>query len=114
VKAFAHITSDGFLNLTRVKKDVSYVIEALPAVPPIFQLVQRLGQVDTTEMFSVFNMGVGFCAVVAARDAEAARTALAGGGRRAHRIGHVVADGKRQVSLPQFGLVGHGKHFQRV
>ncbi len=113
VKAFAHITSDGFLNLTRVKKDVSYVLDALPAAPPIFPLIQRLGRVDATEMFSVFNMGVGFCAVVAAQDAEAALAALAGGGRRAHRIGYAVADGKRQVSLPQFGLVGHGKHFRR-
>jgi len=114
LKALAHITSDGFLNLTRVKRDVSYVLDALPAVPPIFQLIERLGQVDTTEMFSVFNMGVGFCAVVAREDADAALAALGSGGRRAHRIGHVEADGKRQVSLPQFGLLGQGKHFQRV
>jgi len=35
VRALAHITSDGFLNLTRVKADVGYVIDALPDIPPI-------------------------------------------------------------------------------
>lgn len=114
VKAFAHITSDGFLNLTRVKKDVSYVLDALPTVPPIFGLIRRLGAVDVTEMFSVFNMGIGFCAVVAAKEADTALAALASNGRRSHRIGYVVADGKRQVALPQYGLVGHGKHFRRA
>jgi phosphoribosylformylglycinamidine cyclo-ligase len=113
VKAIAHITSDGFLNLVRVKKDVSYVLDALPPVPPIFQLIQRLGEVERSEMFSVFNMGIGLCAVVGAKDADAALKAFFCGGRRAHRIGYVVADGKRNVALPQFGLLGHGKHFKR-
>jgi phosphoribosylformylglycinamidine cyclo-ligase len=114
VKALAHITSDGLLNLTRVKADVGYVIDALPAIPSIFSLIQRMEHVDITEMFSVFNMGIGFCAVVAEKDAERAASILGGRGRRAWRIGHAVADAKRRVSLPQYGLMGQGKHFRHI
>jgi phosphoribosylformylglycinamidine cyclo-ligase len=114
LKAFAHITSDGLLNLTRVKADVGYVIDALPPIPPIFSIIQRLERVDITEMFSVFNMGIGFCAVVAEADADLAISSIGGRGRHAWRIGHAISDTKRRVSLPQYGLVGQGKHFRRL
>src|SRR5205807_4323536 len=91
VKALAHITSDGFLNLTRVQADVGYVLDALPQTPPIFAVIQRLGEVDAANMFAVFNMGVGFCAVVDAKDAARAVAILAGHGKRAWRIGHATA-----------------------
>jgi phosphoribosylformylglycinamidine cyclo-ligase len=113
VKALAHITSDGLLNLTRVKADVGYVIDALPSIPPIFSIIQRLEQVDITEMFSVFNMGIGFCAVVAEADADRASAILGGKGKRAGRIGYATADAQRRVALAQYGLVGRGKHFRR-
>jgi phosphoribosylformylglycinamidine cyclo-ligase len=113
VKALAHITSDGFLNLTRVKADVGYVLDALPDAPPIFSLIKRLGEVDDGNMFDVFNMGVGFCAVVADKDAARAVAILSSHGKRAWRIGHAVADPARRVILPQHGLVGQGKHFRR-
>lgn len=114
VKALVHITSDGFLNLARVKAEVGYVIDALPPIPPIFSLIQQLGEVNDTEMFSVFNMGIGFCAVVAPEDAERAKSILSSGGRRAHYIGRATADSSRCVELPQFGLKGQGKHFWKI
>ncbi len=114
LKALIHITSDGFLNLTRVKSPVGYVIDALPDVPPIFNLVQRLAQVESAEMFSVFNMGIGFCAVVAPADAEIAKTILTDGGQRAHIIGHATADAERTVHIPQHKLAGRRKHFWRA
>jgi phosphoribosylformylglycinamidine cyclo-ligase len=113
LKALAHITSDGLLNLTRVKADVGYVIDALPPIPPVFSIIQRLEQVDLTEMFCVFNMGIGFCAVVAEADADLAISILGGSGKRAWRIGHAVADAQRRVLLPQHALTGQGKHFRR-
>jgi phosphoribosylformylglycinamidine cyclo-ligase len=113
VKALAHITSDGFLNLTRVQAPVGYVLDALPEAPPIFTLIKRLGEVDNSNMFAVFNMGIGFCAVVDDNDAERAVAILARHGKRAWRIGHAVADASRRVHLPQHGLVGQGKHFRR-
>jgi phosphoribosylformylglycinamidine cyclo-ligase len=114
LKALMHITGDGFLNLTRVKADVGYVIDALPDIPPIFPLVQRFGQVDDTEMFSVFNMGIGFCAVVAESEVDLALSILSSKGKSAHRIGYAVSDPERNVRLLKQRLVGRGKRFVRA
>jgi phosphoribosylformylglycinamidine cyclo-ligase len=113
VKAFVHITGDGFLNLTRVKAEVSFVIDALPQPPPIFSIIQRLGEVDEAEMYFVFNMGIGFCAIVAPADADKALSILSSKGKRAHRIGHAVADPARTVTLVKQRLVGRNKKFTR-
>jgi phosphoribosylformylglycinamidine cyclo-ligase len=39
-------------------------------VPPVFDLIARLGDVPPTELWEVFNMGVGFICVVAAERAD--------------------------------------------
>jgi phosphoribosylformylglycinamidine cyclo-ligase len=114
VKAFIHITGDGFLNILRVEAAASFVIDALPPVPPIFSLIQKLEGVDATQMFFVFNMGIGFCAIVGEKDADTAISILGSRGKRAYRIGHALADGKRRITIPQYGLVGEGKHFRRA
>jgi phosphoribosylformylglycinamidine cyclo-ligase len=111
VRALMHITGDGFLNLTRVKSEVGFVLDALPPPPPIFSIIARLDGTADAEMFSVFNMGIGFCAVVAEADAGLALSILGGQGKRAHRIGYAIADPARSVRLPQQKLVGRGKHF---
>ena len=111
LRALFHITGDGFLNLTRLKDRVGFVIDALPEMPPIFRVLQRLGKIGTPEMFSVFNMGIGFCAVVAPEDSDVAIKIFTGGGFEAHLIGHAVKDEDKTVRLPQFGVAGRGKHF---
>ena len=111
VRALMHITGDGFLNLTRVKSEVGFVLDALPAPPPIFSIIARLDGTADAEMFSVFNMGIGFCAVVAEADVATALSILGSHGKRAHRIGYAIADPGRSVRLPQQKLVGRGKHF---
>ncbi len=112
VKAFLHITGDGLLNLSRVAAPMGFVIDRLPAPPPIFALIQRAAAVDAAEMFRTFNMGVGFAAVLAPGDAERALTIAAAHGHRAQVIGHAVADAARRVWLPAHGLVGVGKQFR--
>jgi phosphoribosylformylglycinamidine cyclo-ligase len=82
-------------------------------VPPVFSLIQKLENVDETQMFFVFNMGIGFCAIVAEQDSEVAISILSSRGKRAHRIGYALADGKRRISIAQYGLVGEGKNFRR-
>ncbi len=62
VKAMAHITGGGFVdNIPRVlPPDVGVEIDrAAWAVPPLFRLIQDKGGVSETEMFRVFNMGIG-------------------------------------------------------
>jgi phosphoribosylformylglycinamidine cyclo-ligase len=113
IRAMAHITSDGLLNLARVKAQVGYVLDMLPAPQPVFSLLQRLGGVSDEEMFQVYNMGIGFCLVVAAAQADQVLDALKGLGVEAYRLGRAVADPARKVFLPN-GLVGEGNAFHRT
>ena len=112
VKALIHITSDGFLNLNRVASEVGYTIDALPPVPPIFTLIQRLGRVETSEMFSVYNMGIGFCFIVSEDDVSKVLSILKFHGRKAYKIGHVTTAKPWQVHITQHKLKGEGKTFQ--
>lgn len=111
IKALAHLTGDGFLNLARVAVPAGFVIDSLPGPPPIFRLIQRLGAIEPAEMFSVYNMGIGFCIVVAAAEADRVIELARQNGSDASVIGYVVADEERRVWLPQHGLVGRQKQF---
>jgi phosphoribosylformylglycinamidine cyclo-ligase len=113
IKALIHITSDGFLNLARVRAKVGYVLEALPEPQPIFTLLQRIGRVSDEEMFCVYNMGTGFCLVVSAADADRTLQTLKRLDVEALRLGYAVSDPERKVSLVPKGLVGEGSHFRR-
>jgi phosphoribosylformylglycinamidine cyclo-ligase len=85
VHGLAHITGGGLLNLLRLGEGVGFEITAPLPVLPVFELIARLGDVSPPEMWEVFNMGCGFCAVVAAQDAAAAVELLA-----AHHPGTAV------------------------
>ncbi len=107
VKALAHITGNGFLNLLRVKSDVGFELSDLPEPQPIFRLIQESGDVELAEMYRVFNMGIGFCIVTTADAAERAVAALrTAGAGDAEIIGRVRADRPGEVLLPEQNLVG--------
>ena len=111
IKALINITSDGLLNLTRVAASVGYVIDRLIEPHPVFGLIQRFAGVDDSEMFEVFNMGIGFCYVVDPADADRTLAILKKHGRTAQRIGHAVADAQKIVHIPQRNLAGQHKRF---
>lgn len=107
VKALAHISGDGLLNLLRVRSAVGFEITSLPEPPAIFQLIQRAGGVDEAEMYRVFNMGIGFAIIVAAAAADGALAALhEGAAPEARIIGRVVADQPGVLRIPERALVG--------
>src|SRR5262245_25903533 len=96
VHALAHITSGGLGNLLRLDAEVTYEIdEPLPS-QPIFALIQELAGVTDDEMHVVFNMGCGFCVVVAADDEAGALRLLQRHHPQAQRIGRVT-DGPPRV-----------------
>ena len=71
VKGLAHITGGGLLdNLPRVlPKTTDAVIDTHAwKVPAIFQHIAEGGKIDRTEMYQVFNMGIGMAVVVGAAD----------------------------------------------
>jgi phosphoribosylformylglycinamidine cyclo-ligase len=114
VKALIHITSDGFLNLTRVESKVSYIIEQLPPTPTIFSLIQDLGQVPDEEMFRVYNMGIGFCVIVPAKETERVLSIVRAHQKTAHCIGYAIPDERRQVVIKRKNLIGQGKRFGKA
>jgi phosphoribosylformylglycinamidine cyclo-ligase len=62
IKGLAHITGGGFPgNLPRtLPKSVAAVVDKSSwEVPPLFQLIQKTGNIDDAEMYRVFNMGIG-------------------------------------------------------
>lgn len=111
VHALIHMTGDGFLNIARVDAPVGFVIDALPPTPPIFALMQHHGAIDPAEMYSVYNMGVGFCVVVPPSEVARVQAIADAHGATSAVIGYAVADPRRRVWITPHGLVGEGKHF---
>jgi phosphoribosylformylglycinamidine cyclo-ligase len=91
VRGLAHVTSGGTKNLLRLAAEVAYEIDDPLPVPPVFDLIQELGDVSDEEMSEVFNMGCGFCAVVPAGDEAAALELLRRHYPAAQRIGRANA-----------------------
>jgi phosphoribosylformylglycinamidine cyclo-ligase len=99
VRGLAHITSGGLNNLLRLEADVAYEIDDPLSVPPVFELIQELGEVSDEEMHEVFNMGCGFCVVVAQAGGGAAIKTLRAHYPDARRIGHAT-QGPPAVTRP--------------
>ena len=113
IKALAHITSTGFLNMSRAASDVSYAIDSLPEPHPVFRLIQHYGAISDEEMFFTYNMGIGLCVIVAPEHADAVRRIAHDRGVESHVIGHPAADGKNEVRVLQYRLVGSGGKFRK-
>jgi phosphoribosylformylglycinamidine cyclo-ligase len=96
LKGAAHITGGGLIdNLPRILPgDLNAQITTNSWNPPlIFSYLQDAGNLDSLEMFQVFNMGIGMVAVVSPKRAAEAAKIL-----RARPIGTVVP-GTGQVEL---------------
>jgi len=96
VRGLAHITSGGLGNLLRLVADVGYEIDAPLAVPPLFELIGERSGASGAEMHDVFNMGCGFCCIVAAGDEGVALDLLRSHYAGTQRIGSAVA-GPREI-----------------
>jgi phosphoribosylformylglycinamidine cyclo-ligase len=115
IKALAHITSNGFLNLGRASADVGYVIDSLPEPHPIFRLIQHYGGISDEEMFFTYNMGIGFCVITAPEDVDEIRSIAHHHGVESHVIGQIVTDPKKEIKILQYHLAGcYGGKFHKV
>ncbi len=94
IKGLAHITGGGLLeNIPRILPDGTSVEIKRGAWPvlPIFNLMQRMGNIEESEMVHTFNMGIGMVIVCAAKDAAAIRKQT----QPCYEIGRVVTGDKR-------------------
>ncbi|MGQ0603280.1 MAG: phosphoribosylformylglycinamidine cyclo-ligase [Anaerolineales bacterium] len=98
IKAFAHLTGGGFIeNIPRVlPKGVGAVIHCGRwPVLPIFDEIQKRGDITHEEMHRIFNMGIGMVAVVAPEHVGELQAAIS---EETYIIGELVA-GERKVTL---------------
>ncbi len=73
IKGFSHITGGGIIGNTKriipegLKLSVDWTAWK---IPPIFELIQKTGNISDAEMREVFNIGIGLIAVVSPENAD--------------------------------------------
>ncbi len=99
IAAMAHITGGGITeNVPRVlPKHVSAVVDlgSWPVLP-IFEHLQKLGNIPQEEMLRTFNMGVGMVLVVPSKRFKKTMSVIDRAGEKAYTIGRIVK-GERRV-----------------
>lgn len=94
VKSISHITGGGFYeNIPRsLPKGLTAKIDrANIQVLPIFELIEKTGNIPERDMFNTFNMGVGMTVVVDKNDVDKALEAIKASGEEAYVMGELVS-----------------------
>lgn len=101
INAMTHITGGGFYeNIPRaLPEGVTAKVDttSFPTLP-IFDWLQQQGEIETAEMYNVFNMGIGFTIIVEAQDADKALAILKEYDVKAYKIGEIV-EGTEPIQL---------------
>ncbi|MDO4490881.1 MAG: phosphoribosylformylglycinamidine cyclo-ligase [Lachnospiraceae bacterium] len=101
VHGVSHITGGGFYeNIPRCIPDglCAKINKADIKVLPIFDLLQREGNIPERDMYNTYNMGVGMALIVSSDTADKAIAALAAEGCNAYQIG-VITEGPDKVTV---------------
>lgn len=100
IKGMAHITGGGLPeNLPRILPDGlgAEIDKKAINILPIFDLIARLGNVESEEMFRTFNMGIGFIVVAASHQLDEALKCLHIKGEKPIVIGRVCENEGRII-----------------
>lgn len=101
VHGISHITGGGYYeNIPRMLPDGLQAVIEKESVPvlPIFDLIQKTGNIPERDMFNTFNMGTGLVLAVAPEQADEAVRILNASGEEALILGE-VAEGDEGVVL---------------
>ncbi len=108
IKGVVHITGGGFFdNIPRIIPNSCRAIinKKAWAVPPIFNVIQEMGEIDEQEMFRVFNMGIGMMIIVSEKECQdiMEQFKMEALGEQAHLIGVIEKreDDEEQVILTE-------------
>ena len=94
VKGLAHITGGGLVdNVPRILQPGLRAVLGQGAwvMPPLFQWLQKEGNVADAEMHRVFNCGIGMVIVLAPENEKPAAELLSAAGEQVFRIGRIEA-----------------------
>ena len=101
IKACSHITGGGFYeNVPRMLPEGIHAVvkkDSYP-IPPIFSMLQRVGNIEEQMMYNTFNMGIGMIVAVAKEDVEKTMQAIKAAGETPYEIGKVEA-GEKGITL---------------
>jgi phosphoribosylformylglycinamidine cyclo-ligase len=92
VKGLAHITGGGLLdNVPRIlQPGLKAVLDSKSwTLPPLFQWLQREGNVADAEMHRVFNCGIGMVLVLSPENEKPAAELLSAAGEHVFLIGRI-------------------------
>ena len=101
VKGISHITGGGFYE--NIPRSIpaglgARIHRSAVRVLPIFDLIQKRGNILERDMFNTFNMGVGMSIVMAPEDEEKALRILRDNGEDAYRIG-VIEESEEKIVI---------------
>ena len=102
VHAISHITGGGLLeNIPRVLPDnlAAKLDNNSWQMPEIFQFLQDNGNIKLTEMYRVFNCGVGMVLVINSNESADAIKHLEAQGEKAWLIGEIIENNGKQVII---------------
>lgn len=93
LQGVAHITGGGFKeNIPRMLPENLAAEISLGSWPvlPIFEQLEKLGEIPPVEMYEIFNMGIGMVLAIASEDLEETKTLLDSAGESYYEIGRVI------------------------
>lgn len=101
IKACSHITGGGFYeNIPRMLPEGIHarIVKNSYDIPPIFEMLQKDGDIDGQMMYNTYNMGLGMLIGVNSADADKAVRLIGEAGEKAYIVGEAVS-GMKGVSL---------------
>lgn len=110
-----NITGHGLRKLMRATQSFEYFIEKLPNPQPVFDLLRQHGKpggMSVREMYSTFNMGVGFAWIVHPEYADIVVEASEEAGIPAAVAGTVCTSEVRRVVLEPVDITYEAKELQ--
>ena len=96
----AHVTGHGWRKLMRAHRELTYVVDALPEVPPVLSFLAKTAKLSDADAYGTFNMGAGFALYLPQARVDAAIAAAAAAKFTLLRAGTVEAGPKRVVLRP--------------
>ncbi|MCS7111918.1 MAG: phosphoribosylformylglycinamidine cyclo-ligase [Ignisphaera sp.] len=98
----AHITGGAYTKIRRILRPTVNIILEVPKPPRIFEILQRLGNVSTDEMYRVFNMGIGLVLTAQPSSVDELASIVERHGFKVYKLGKVV-EGAGKIIVKTYG-----------